>query len=101
MKRKPITMEQRFNYDFYEFQSYEAQARLNLGWLEYSPTRCRMVDLINEPECYFTKELKQAKKAALDAIEHLKACVAGQVIDMLYLYQWECLKGQEWPEWRK
>lgn len=100
-KKKYMTYSDRFHDNFYEYQSYEAQTRLNLGWSGYDEGHCRHVNLLTYPEKYMNNKLLEAKRKALKAIEYLNMCVSGQIMDVLYLHAWNTLKDTEWPAWRK
>lgn len=70
------------------------------GYLYYSESYCKHIDLLTKPECYMTDKEKEAKEKALKHIEELKQAANGNVvITPLQLAEWEFLKDKEFPSW--
>lgn len=72
------------------------------GYLYYCERYYKHIDLLTYPECYMTEMEKAAKEKALKHIEELKQNANGNVtVHSTQLMEWNLLKNQEFPSWRK
>ena len=72
------------------------------GYLYYSEAACKHIDILTKPECYMNEMELDAKRKALKHIEELKQNANGNVtVGVVQLAEWNYLKDQEFPEWRK
>ena len=72
------------------------------GYLYYSEAYNKHINLLTKPECYMNKMELNVKRKALIHIEELKQNANGNVtVSPTQLMEWNLLKDQEFPEWRK
>lgn len=72
------------------------------GYLYYSEAVCKHIDLLTKSECYMNEMELNAKRKALEHIEELRQNANGNVtVHIVQLAEWNFLKDQEFPEWRK
>ena len=72
------------------------------GYLYYSEAYNKHINLLTKPECYMNEMELNAKRKALEHIEELKQNANGNVtVYPTQLTEWNLLKDQEFPEWRK
>lgn len=72
------------------------------GYLYYSEAYNKHIDLLTNPECYMNEMELNAKQKALVHIEELKQNANGNVtVHPTQLMEWNLLKDQEFPSWRK
>ena len=72
------------------------------GYLYYSEAACKHINLLTKPECDMNEMELDAKRKALKHIEELKQNANGNItVGVVQLAEWNYLKDQEFPEWRK